>query len=232
MNEATRQRDEELAKLIEQSRQLGPMTSEEQREQRISWVYGNCRLSNPEVTREMVENAVDFGAHVIAPGNDTPMTIRPTSAYADDEPELDPPTDDDLAARRKWADRHVAVLAASPSLSARATVPLESLRFQGDPNTVQWWGTGGNLDLSQGTTERKLNLKLVDPPPYHNPLAALRRERKVKSGKAAKLLGISRQRLHVVEHATKPLPCMARLLAKAAMVWPVVDETTAAMVTK
>jgi hypothetical protein len=70
MSEAVKQRDEELAKLIEQSRQLGPMTSEEQREQRISWVYGNCRLSNPEVTREMVENAVDFGAHVIAPGDD------------------------------------------------------------------------------------------------------------------------------------------------------------------
>jgi len=159
------------------------------------------------------------------------MTIRPVSAYADDEPPLDQPTEEDLAARRKWADRHVAVvtipIAVSPSpLSARATAPLESLRFQGDPNTVQWWGTGGNLDLSQGTTERKLNLKLVDPPPYHNPLAALRRERKVKSGKAAKLLGISRQRLHVVEHATKPLRCMGRLLAKAAEVWPVVDETT------
>lgn len=114
----------------------------------------------------------------------------------------------------------------SPSLSARATAPFESVRFQGDPNTVQWWGTGGNLDFSQSTTERKLNLKLDDPPPYHNPLAALRRERKVKSGKAAKLLGISRQRLHVVEHATKPLRCMDRLLAKATMVWPVVDEAT------
>ncbi len=126
MNEATRQRDEDLAKLIEQSRKLGPMTSEEQREQRISWVYGNCKLSNPDVTRETVENAVDGG---------------------------------------------------------------------------------------------------LSPPPYHNPLAALRRERKVKSGWAAKLLGISRQRLHVVEHATKPLRCMGRLLAKAAEVWPVVDET-------
>jgi hypothetical protein len=232
MNEE-KQRDEELAKLIEQSRQLGPMTSEEQREQRISWVYGNCKLSNPEVTREMVENAVDFGAHVIANGNDTPMTIRPTSAYADDEPELDPPTDDDLAARRKWADRHVAVLAASPSLSARATAPQESLHFRGDPDAVQWWGTGGNLDFSQSATGRKLNLKLDEPPPpYHNPLAALRRERKVKPGKAAKLLGISRQRLHVVEHATKPLRCMGRLLAKAAEVWPVGDETTAMVMTK
>jgi len=65
-------------------------------------------------------------------------------------------------------------------------------------------------------------------PTYINPLAALRRERKVKPGKAAKLLGISRQRLHVVEHATKPLRCMDRLLAKAAVVWPVVDETTKA----
>lgn len=227
MNEAMRQRDEDLAKLIEQSRQIGPMTSEEQREQCISWVYGNCKLSNPDVTREMVENAVDARpnpSHMDLASlskRETPMTIRPVSAYADDEPPLDPPTEEDVAARRKWADRHVAVL------SARATAPQESLRFQGDPNTVQWWGTGSNLDPSQGTTERKLNLKLDDLPPYHNPLTALRRERKVKSGKAAKLLGISRQRLHVVEHATKPLRCMGRLLAKAAEVWPVIDETTA-----
>lgn len=69
-------------------------------------------------------------------------------------------------------------------------------------------------------------------PTYDNPLAALRRERKVKPGKAAKLLGISRQRLYVVEHATKPLRCMDRLLAKAAMVWPVVDETAKGGVTK
>jgi hypothetical protein len=145
------------------------------------------------------------------------MTIRPVSAYADNEQPLDQPKEDLVTIP----------IAVSPSpLSARATAPLESLRFQGDPNTVQWWGTGGNLDLSQGTIERKLNLKLDDPPPYHNPLAALRRERKVKPGKAAKLLGISRQRLHIVEHATKPLRCMDRLLVKAAEVWPVLDETT------
>ena len=179
MNEVARQRDEDLARLIEQSRQLGPMTSEEQREQRISWVYGNCKLSNPEVTREMVENAVDFGAS-------TAMTIRPVSAYADNEPELDPPTEEDLAARRKWADRHVAVITIPIAVSPSA------------PSAV---------------------------PTYNNPLAALRRERKVKSGKAAKLLGISRQRLHVVEHSSKPLPCMQRLVDKATVVWPVGDET-------
>jgi len=244
MNEATRQRDEELAELIEQSRQLGPMTSEEQREQRISWVFGNCKLSNSDVTREMVENAVDAGpalsrmdGHLATLSErEAPMTIRPVSAYADNEPPLDPPTEEDLAARRKWADRHVAVvtipIAVSPSpLSARATAPFESVRFQGDPNTIQWWATGSNLDFSQGTTERKLNLKLDDlssPPAYNNPLAALRRERKVKSGKAAKLLGISRQRLHVVEHSSKSLPCMNRLLAKAAVVWPIGDEAMVA----
>jgi len=130
------------------------------------------------------------------------MVIRPTSAYADNEPGLDP-----------------------APMSARVTAPSESLRFQGDPNTVLWWGTGGNLDLSQSAPVRKLNLKLDDlsPSPYQNPLAKLRRERKVKHGKAAKLLGISRQRLHVVEHATKPLPCMQRLVDKAMMVWPVGD---------
>ena len=185
-NEVTRRRDEELAELIEQSRQRGPMTSEEQREQRISWVYGNCKLSNPEVTREMVENAVDFGAS-------TAMTIRPVSAYADNEPELDPPTEEDLAARRKWADRHVAVITIPIAVSPSA------------PSAV---------------------------PTYNNPLAALRRERKVKSGKAAKLLGISRQRLHVVEHATKALLRMDRLLAKAAIVWPVGDETAVVTVAK
>lgn len=158
--EAIRRRDGELAKLIEQSRQLGPMTSEERREQRISWVYGNCKLSNPEVTREMVENAVDFGAS-------TTMTICPASAYAD----------------------------------AVVTVPIAT---SSSPSAT--------------------------PAAYNNPLAALRRERKVKSGKAAKLLGISRQRLHIVEHSSKSLPCMARLLAKAAVVWPVGDETTTTVV--
>ena len=29
------------------------------REQRISWVYGNCALSNPDITREMCEKIVD-----------------------------------------------------------------------------------------------------------------------------------------------------------------------------
>lgn len=196
MNEA-RQRDEDLAKLIEQSRQLGPMTSEEQREQRIGWVYGNCKLSNPDVTREMVENAVDtrsnpshMDGHLAALSErEAPMIVRPVSAYADDEPPLDPPTQEDLDARRKWADRYVAVItipiAVSPSSPSAA------------PTST-----------------------------YNNPLAALRRERKVKSGKAAKLLGISRQRLHVVEHSSKPLRCMNRLLTKAAEVWLVDDEST------
>jgi hypothetical protein len=148
------------------------------------------------------------------------MIIRPVSAYADDEPELDPPTEENLAAR---ADRYEIVLTASPSLSANATAPFESVRLHGDPNTVLWCSTGCNLDFSQGTTERKLNIKI---PPYNNPLAALRRERKVKPGKAAKLLGISRQRLHVVEHSSKPLRCMDRLLKKAAEVWLVDDEST------
>ena len=114
------------------------------------------------------------------------MIVRPASAYADNEPELDPPTEEDLAARRKWADRHVAVITIPIAVSPSA------------PSAV---------------------------PTYNNPLAALRRERKVNSGKAAKLLGISRQRLHVVEHSSKSLPCMNRLLAKAAVVWPVGDET-------
>ena len=35
------------------------MTPEEVRAQRISWVYGNCKLANEHVTREMVERIVD-----------------------------------------------------------------------------------------------------------------------------------------------------------------------------
>lgn len=146
--EAMRRRDDVLATLIEQSRQLGPMTSEEKREQRISWVYGNCKLSNPSMTREMVENAVDFGTRTEAGGGE--------------------------------ANDGIALL------GHVVTIPIA-----------------------------------VAPSLYQNPLAALRRERRVKSGRAAVLLGISRQRLHVVEHAARPLPCMQRLVDKAMMVWPV-----------
>jgi hypothetical protein len=35
------------------------MTAAEKREHAISFVYGNCVLSNPNVTREMVERAWD-----------------------------------------------------------------------------------------------------------------------------------------------------------------------------
>ena len=35
------------------------MTPEEVRAQRISFVYGTCKMSNPLVTREMVERIVD-----------------------------------------------------------------------------------------------------------------------------------------------------------------------------
>lgn len=149
-------------------------------------------------------------------GRETPMTLRPASAYADDEPPLDPPTQEDLDARRKWADRHIAVvtipIAVSPSPQ-----PAQPDRFC-DACHDQQQGFGKCPDHTPPPSPQ--------PAPYHNPLAALRRERKVKSGKAAKLLGISRQRLHVVEHATKPLRCMDRLLATATTMWPVVDETT------
>jgi len=29
------------------------------RRQRVSWVYGNCKLDNPDITLEMVESAYD-----------------------------------------------------------------------------------------------------------------------------------------------------------------------------
>ncbi len=43
-----------LTELIEWARGV-KMTPEQEREQRISWAYGNCAIENPLVTREMVE---------------------------------------------------------------------------------------------------------------------------------------------------------------------------------
>lgn len=51
--------DVELEKLMEQARKLPPMNPAEQRGQAISFVYGSLRLHNPNITREMVEQAYD-----------------------------------------------------------------------------------------------------------------------------------------------------------------------------
>ncbi len=49
-----------LEKLIKKAvKEAGPMTPEQRRTQAISFVYGNCHMSNPNVTREMVEAAYD-----------------------------------------------------------------------------------------------------------------------------------------------------------------------------
>lgn len=45
--------------LLEAVRKLPPMTPAQEREQRISWTYGNIVMHNPAVTREMCERAVD-----------------------------------------------------------------------------------------------------------------------------------------------------------------------------
>jgi len=47
----------ELDNLIERARKLPPMTPVEREQQRRSFVYGNVHLSNPDVTREMVDKA-------------------------------------------------------------------------------------------------------------------------------------------------------------------------------
>lgn len=47
----------ELARTI--VRDIGEIRKLPTREQRIDFAYGNCKLSNPDVTREMVERAVD-----------------------------------------------------------------------------------------------------------------------------------------------------------------------------
>lgn len=46
--------DKELADLIEKARHSGPMTDDQIREQRQSFVFGNCSIENLLVTREMV----------------------------------------------------------------------------------------------------------------------------------------------------------------------------------
>jgi hypothetical protein len=45
--------------LLNRIRSLPPMTIEERRRQAISFAYGNAKLSNPNVTREMVERAYE-----------------------------------------------------------------------------------------------------------------------------------------------------------------------------
>ena len=50
---------EELIREVDALRTAGKLPTGVTREQRISFVYGNCVLANPLVTREMVEAAVD-----------------------------------------------------------------------------------------------------------------------------------------------------------------------------
>lgn len=53
-----------LDKLIKEAAEVFSKLSPEQkkevlRQQRISWVYGNLSLDNPDITREMVEKAAE-----------------------------------------------------------------------------------------------------------------------------------------------------------------------------
>lgn len=50
---------DELFSEVKRLRDEGRIPTSPTREERVSWVYGNCVLSNPLVTREMVEAAVD-----------------------------------------------------------------------------------------------------------------------------------------------------------------------------
>jgi hypothetical protein len=47
-----------LQELLDKARQSIP-TSEEKEEQRRSFAYGNTRIENPRITREMVDKAAD-----------------------------------------------------------------------------------------------------------------------------------------------------------------------------
>jgi len=44
---------------VKRLQEKGELPTQPTREQRINWVFGNCKLSNPDVTMEMVERAVD-----------------------------------------------------------------------------------------------------------------------------------------------------------------------------
>jgi hypothetical protein len=48
--------NETLSRLIEWAK-MRTMTPAERREQRRSFVYGNCKIENERITREMVEEA-------------------------------------------------------------------------------------------------------------------------------------------------------------------------------
>jgi hypothetical protein len=50
--------DSELTRLLEEARNLPPMTSEQRREQAISFAFGNL-MDCPNITREMVAEAYD-----------------------------------------------------------------------------------------------------------------------------------------------------------------------------
>ncbi len=50
---------EQLLDKVQQLRAEGALPSTLTREEKVSFAYGNVRLSNPNVTREMVEQAYD-----------------------------------------------------------------------------------------------------------------------------------------------------------------------------
>lgn len=86
--------------LLEIVRALPPPTAEERRQQAISFAYGNTKLSNPHITREMVEAAFDrlhpngYPEAVRAPAAPAvsptppatvPHPVTPTLGYVRDE---------------------------------------------------------------------------------------------------------------------------------------------------
>jgi hypothetical protein len=61
----------ELEQMLEQARHR-TVTPEEREKQRISFAYGNARLSNPQITRDSMKEAA---AHLAA----NPVTLNVTS---------------------------------------------------------------------------------------------------------------------------------------------------------
>jgi len=50
---------EDLQNLLESAKEA-VMTPEEKEQQRRSFAYGNCKIENPRITREMIDQAADF----------------------------------------------------------------------------------------------------------------------------------------------------------------------------
>lgn len=50
---------EELLAEVQKLQSAGSLPVQPTRDQRVDWAYGNTKIENPDITREMAERAVD-----------------------------------------------------------------------------------------------------------------------------------------------------------------------------